>query len=114
MSSLIDFILHIDIHLAALVQEYGLFVYLIVFAIIFIETGFVIMPFLPGDSLLFAAGALAAVGNMNLVILFVVLILAAILGDSLNYFLGYKVGHNVFKRESGILQAKYRTYHCRA
>lgn len=90
---LIDFILHIDRHLIELVQAYGNWVYGILFLIIFCETGLVVMPLLPGDSLLFVAGALAAQGAMQVHGLAVMLMLAAILGDSLNYAIGKRFGH---------------------
>ena len=88
ISFLIDFILRIDVHLAQLVQDYGTFVYVVLFAIIFVETGFVVMPFLPGDSLLFVVGALAATGALDLPSVMVLLLIAAILGDQCNYSIG--------------------------
>lgn len=90
---LIDFILHIDRHLIELVQAYGNWVYGILFLIVFCETGLVVMPLLPGDSLLFVAGALAAQGALQVHALAALLILAAILGDSLNYAIGKRFGH---------------------
>lgn len=90
---LIDFILHIDRHLIELVQAYGNWVYGILFLIVFCETGLVVMPLLPGDSLLFVAGALAAQGAMQVHGLAAMLIIAAILGDSLNYAIGKRFGH---------------------
>ena len=102
MVSLIDFILSIDIHLGNLINEYGLLIYAILFAIVFIETGLVIMPFLPGDSLLFAAGAFAAIGDINLLLVILIFVIAAILGDSLNYYLGLKAGPAIFRKENGI------------
>lgn len=86
----IDFILHLDKHLIEFVAVYGALVYVLLFLIVFLETGIVVMPFLPGDSLLFAAGALAAIGQMNVLLLIGLLIVAAILGDSTNYYLGNK------------------------
>ncbi|MDO4727881.1 MAG: DedA family protein [Bacteroidota bacterium] len=95
---LIDFILHIDQYLHQFINDYGVWVYLILFAIIFVETGIVIMPFLPGDSLLFAAGMLAAQPNdMNVWILMVLLLIAAVMGDSLNYSIGKNVGIRMVK-----------------
>jgi len=90
----LDFILHINDHLSAMVSEYGLFVYAILFLIIFVETGLVVMPFLPGDSLLFAAGALCAneATGLNLGLLIGLLILAAVAGDNCNYFIGRTFG----------------------
>lgn len=95
--ALIDFIIHIDAHLLALVNQYGWGVYPLLFLIIFVETGVVIFPFLPGDSLLFAAGALAAVGSsvLHLPTLFLTCVVAAILGDLLNYWLGRTFGLKV-------------------
>jgi membrane-associated protein len=90
---MIDFLLHADTHLANLVQEYGLAVYGIIFAIIFAETGLVVTPFLPGDSLLFAGGALAATGAMRLELLVPVVIVAGIVGDAVNYMVGRRIAH---------------------
>lgn len=96
---LIDFILHIDLHLAQFLTDYGLWIYGILFVIIFVETGFVVMPFLPGDSLLFAAGALAAVtGALNPALLIGLLFVAAVLGDTLNYHIGKYIGPKVFQK----------------
>lgn len=94
-----DFFLHLDKHLSMLVQNYGPWIYAILFAIIFCETGLVIAPFLPGDSLLFIAGALAAGGGMDVHILVVVLIIAAILGDAVNYQIGAWLGPRIFKND---------------
>ncbi len=89
IQTLIDFILHLDKHLANIVSEYGTLSYAILFLIVFVETGFIVMPILPGDSLLFAAGALAAsTGALDVKIIIPLLILAALLGDNLNYFVG--------------------------
>lgn len=90
---MIDFILHVDVHLRELIQTYGTTTYAILFAIIFAETGLVVTPFLPGDSLLFAAGALAAAGAMSLEAVALVIVLAAILGDTVNYSIGSRVAH---------------------
>lgn len=90
--SLIDFILHIDVHLGQLITTYGAVTYAILFGIIFIETGLVLTPFLPGDSLLFAAGAFAALGSLNIFILIPLLIVAAIAGDTANYWIGHFFG----------------------
>ncbi len=95
---LIDFILHIDVHLSELIRDYGVQTYAILFAIIFVETGLVIMPFLPGDSLLFAAGAFTAKGDFDLGLLGLGLSIAAIAGDSLNYAIGHYLGPKVFSR----------------
>ena len=92
----IDIILHLDKHLAVLVQQYGTWIYAILFVIIFSETGFVVTPFLPGDSLLFVAGALAALGGMNIGVLLAVLLAAAALGNMLNYQIGRFLGPKVF------------------
>lgn len=104
---LIDFILHIDEHLADIIAQYGTWTYAILFAIIFVETGLVIMPLLPGDSLLFAAGAFAARGVMDPFVLFVLLSIAAILGDSVNYAIGRSIGPRAFTGESRFLKKKY-------
>ncbi|MDO6391775.1 DedA family protein [Pontibacter sp. BT731] len=98
---LIDFVLHIDKHLVELVQEYEQWIYFILFVIVFCETGLVVTPFLPGDSLLFALGALAAIpaSGLNLVLLMVLLVAAAILGDSFNYYVGSRIGSRIYLRD---------------
>jgi len=96
----IDVILHLDVHLLAWVAEYGVWIYAILFAIIFSETGFVVTPFLPGDSLLFVAGAIAATGELNVYVLVTLLAIAAVLGNSANYAIGRWLGKTFF-RESG-------------
>lgn len=96
---LIDFILHVDRHLEAFTQSYGMWVYALLFMIIFVETGVVVMPFLPGDSLLFIVGALCGVGLLSLPLAMGLLVLAAILGDQCNYSIGRYFGPRVFKWE---------------
>jgi membrane-associated protein len=96
---LIDFVLHVDVHLRGFVEAYGTWVYALLFLIIFVETGLVVMPFLPGDSLLFVAGTIAGVGGMSLPVLIVLLTVAAILGDALNYSVGRYFGPRVFAWE---------------
>jgi membrane-associated protein len=93
--SLFNFILHIDVHLGEIINQYGVASYAILFGIIFAETGFVFTPFLPGDSLLFAAGAFAALGNFNFVFLLLLLWLAAFLGDTANYWIGHFFGQKI-------------------
>jgi membrane-associated protein len=93
--SIFNFILHIDVHLEEIITQYGTLSYLILFGIIFAETGFVFTPFLPGDSLLFAAGAFAALGNFNLVMLLFLLWLAAFFGDTANYWIGHFFGRKI-------------------
>lgn len=96
-----DIVMHLDKHLGAVIQEHGALTYLMLFCIIFCETGFVVTPFLPGDSLLFAAGALAAsTGKLNVLWLFFMLAFAAILGDTVNYWVGHFIGPKVFHFES--------------
>jgi len=99
----IDFILHLDQHLVELVRQYGTWTYGILFLIIFCETGLVVTPILPGDSLLFAVGALASTGALNVVWCFVLMCCAAIIGDNLNYWIGYHVGPKVFSSQSSRL-----------
>jgi membrane-associated protein len=96
VATFIDIVLHLDRHLVALVQEYGLWVYAILFAIIFAETGFVVTPFLPGDSLLFVAGAVAASGAMDVNLLAFLLVVAAIAGNMVNYAIGRWLGKRFF------------------
>lgn len=109
VKSLIDFIIHIDKHLADIISQYHALTYLILFAIIFAETGFVVTPFLPGDSLLFAAGALIAGGNtgLSIYILALILIIAAFTGNTVNYLLGGYFGPKVFKEKNKILKLEY-------
>lgn len=105
LTQFIDIVLHLDKHLAMLVQQYGLWIYGILFVIVFAETGFVVTPFLPGDSLLFVAGALAALGEggMDLGVLIGVLTAAAVLGNSVNYQIGRMLGPKVFHWENSRL-----------
>jgi membrane-associated protein len=109
VKSLIDFILHIDKHLSAIISQYHALTYLILFAIIFAETGFVVTPFLPGDSLLFAAGALIAAGStgLNIYVLALILIAAAFSGNTVNYLLGGYLGPKVFKENNKVLKLDY-------
>jgi membrane-associated protein len=100
LASLIDHALHLDLYLAALVAEHGTLIYAILFVIIFSETGLVVFPFLPGDSLLFVAGALAAVGGMEIGWLILVLTVAAVLGNTVNYLIGRALGPKVFHWEN--------------
>jgi len=97
---LLDLFLHIDKNLAWVIAEYGLATYAILFAVIFMETGLVVTPFLPGDSLLFAAGALAAMGSFDIVGLYLLLLVAAIAGDTVNYWIGHFLGREVFDGRS--------------
>ena len=102
LTAFVDIILHLDKHLSVLVQQYGLWIYAILFAIIFSETGFVVTPFLPGDSLLFVAGGVAALGGMDIYILLAVLGVAAVLGNALNYQIGRFLGPKVFQWENSL------------
>ncbi|QID18293.1 DedA family protein [Nitrogeniibacter mangrovi] len=103
ITSFLDIVLHLDKHLAVLLAEYGAWVYAILFAIIFCETGLVVTPFLPGDSLLFVAGAAAAAGGLDIRILASLLFLAAVLGDNVNYWIGRAIGPRVFRWEQSRL-----------
>lgn len=104
MHYLLDFFLHLDVHLQAFVTQFGPWVYALLFVIVFAETGLVVTPFLPGDSLLFATGALAATtnGELNVWLAFVLLAAAAILGDAVNYAVGHFVGPRVFRAEDRV------------
>ena len=99
LSKVIDFIVHLDTHLSDLIQTYGLWTYLILFVVIFCETGLVVTPFLPGDSLIFAAGTFAARGDLKVGWLFLVLAAAAVLGDTVNYWIGKIIGPKIFHKE---------------
>lgn len=96
----IDFILHLDKYISILIQDFGLWTYFILFLIVFCETGLVVTPFLPGDSLLFAAGAFAARGELNIIWLFLLLSAAAIIGDTINYWIGHTIGPKIFQKEN--------------
>jgi membrane-associated protein len=99
LPTLIDIFLHLDRHLSAIIQQYGAWTYLLLFVIVFCETGLVVTPFLPGDSLLFAVGTFAALGALDLFLAAVVLVAAAVLGDAVNYAVGHRLGPKVFRRE---------------
>jgi membrane-associated protein len=105
--SVMDLFLHLDQHLNRIVTDYGVWTHLILFAIVFAETGLVVTPFLPGDSLLFAAGALAALGSLDLWLLVVLLIGAAILGDTVNYWVGAWIGPRAFSGNVRFLRKDY-------
>jgi membrane-associated protein len=109
ISYFIDLVLHLDKHLAALLAQFGTWTYVILFGIIFMETGLVIFPFLPGDSLLFAAGSLAALPNspLNVFVLFITLAFAAILGDSVNYAIGHSIGKRVYTEDIRFIKREY-------
>ena len=103
----VDLFLHLDKHLETIIANYGTLTYVILFLIIFIETGLVVMPFLPGDSLLFAAGAFAAAGSFNVYFLIGLLIVAAFLGDTLNYSIGKFFGPKVFNQDYALLKKEH-------
>jgi membrane-associated protein len=103
----IDFVLHMDKHLPQMVNDIGIWVYLVLFIIIFIETGLVVTPFLPGDSLLFAAGAVAATTSLSPILLFILMAIAAILGDTVNYWIGHTIGDKAFSTNSRWLKREY-------
>ncbi len=108
ISKIVDFVLHLDIHLNALIQASGFWTHLILFVVIFCETGLVVTPFLPGDSLLFAAGTFAAAGSLKIGWLFLLLAAAAVLGDTVNYWIGKIIGPKVFQKEnSRIFKKQY-------
>ena len=103
IKTFLDFLLHLDKHLDLIIRSYGTLTYLILFLIIFCETGLVVTPILPGDSLLFAAGTFAALGSLDITSLIVALCIAAVAGDSVNYWIGHLLGPKVFTRESSRL-----------
>jgi membrane-associated protein len=102
--AIIDFVIHFDHYLPGIIATYGFWTYLILFLIIFCETGLVIMPYLPGDSLLFVAGALAGAGYLNIEVLLVSLVLAAVLGDSVNYWIGNRVGMKILEKNYSLVR----------
>ncbi|MBN3860518.1 DedA family protein [Neisseriaceae bacterium PsAf] len=108
IATLIDFVLHIDQHLNFLVQNYDKWIYLILFVIVFCETGLIVTPFLPGDSLIFAAASIAAIGGMNIYLLWAIIIIAAIFGDAVNFSVGKYFGEKLFSNpNSKIFKQKY-------
>ena len=108
IAKIIDIALHLDTYLSAIIQQYGAWTYGILFVVIFVETGLVVMPFLPGDSLLFAAGTFAALKALNIVWLIALLAAAAIIGDTVNYWVGHYLGPKVFyKEKSRIFKKEY-------
>ncbi len=107
LRTVLDLFLHIDEHLSTLIQMFGAWTYVILFAIIFTETGVVIMPFLPGDSLIFAVGTFAAMDALNIWILWALFVAAAILGDTMNYWIGHQLGPKVFRENVRFLNKKH-------
>ncbi len=108
LKNLSDLFLHLDKHLVEIIRQYGTLAYLLLFMVIFLETGLVVTPFLPGDSLLFIAGTISATGAMNILVLYALFAFAAILGDTLNYWIGHTIGPKVFQREnSKIFKPEY-------
>ncbi len=107
LKSFIDIFLHLDEHLSEMIVTYGNITYVILFAIIFVETGLVIMPFLPGDSLLFASGAFAAKGDLDIALLFFLLLTAGIIGDTVNYHIGKYLGMKVFEKDYRFIKKEY-------
>src|SRR5580765_2074967 len=107
LHQVIDLFLHLDVHLGGVIQDYGAWTYLILFVVIFMETGVVVTPFLPGDSLLFAAGSFAALGSLDVTRLFLLLVTAAVVGDNTNYFIGRKVGPRVFRENVRYLNRRH-------
>jgi membrane-associated protein len=103
----IDLVLHIDKYLPGIIESYGFWTYLILFAIIFCETGFVVLPYLPGDSLLFVAGTLAGAGYLNIEILIITLMAAAILGDTVNYWIGHTTGMKVLEKKYSFVKTEH-------
>ena len=105
--NLVDIFLHLDKYLGDIIRDYGTLTYLILFGIIFMETGLVVTPFLPGDSLIFAAGAFAGLGSLNIWMLFILLGFAAILGDTVNYWIGHYIGPRAFSGNVRFLKKEY-------
>ena len=104
LKSIVDLFLHLDEYLSVAIQNYGIWTYALLFVVIFIETGLVVTPFLPGDSLLFAAGTFAALGSLNIYLLWGLLVVAAVLGDTVNYWIGHKLGLAIFDTQNRLLK----------
>ena len=107
LRKIVDIVLHLDRYLGAIIQQYGVWTYSILFVVIFVETGLVIMPFLPGDSLLFAAGTFAGLGSLNIWLLYILLCFAAVLGDTVNYWIGHYIGPRAFSGDIRFLKKEY-------
>ena len=109
LKTLIDIFLHLDKYLADIISQYGALTHLILFAVIFCETGLVVTPFLPGDSLIFAAGTFAAIpeSGLNIWLLFILLVIAAVGGDALNYWIGHKIGPRAYTGEIKLIKKEY-------
>jgi membrane-associated protein len=107
LQELIDLFLHLDVYLDEIIRNFGIWSYAILFLVIFMETGFVVTPFLPGDSLLFTVGAFSARGSFNVWFIYILLFLAAIIGDTINYWIGNKIGPRVFEREYRFLNRSH-------
>src|SRR3989338_5265863 len=106
-----DIILHLDVHLQAIIDTYHLWTYAILFLVIFCETGLIITPFLPGDSLLFTAGAFAAIGSLNIALVFLIIFIAAVIGDLVNYSAGKYIGPKIFRKDKSFLFNKDHLMH---
>ena len=104
LTTVVDLFLHLDEYLSVAIQSYGTWTYGLLFVVIFIETGLVVTPFLPGDSLLFAAGTFAALGSLNIYLLWGLLVVAAVLGDTVNYWIGHKLGLAIFDTQNRLLK----------
>lgn len=107
IQNLFDIFIHLDEYLGEIIRNYGTWTYALLFLIIFMETGFVVTPFLPGDSLLFAAGTFAGMGDLNVVVLIILLVIAAILGDTINYWIGHFIGPKAFSGNIRFLKKEY-------
>ncbi len=107
MQFILDLFLHLDKNLALVISQYGTLTYFLLFGIVFMETGFVVTPFLPGDSLLFAGGALAAISSLQIWPVYILFLIAAVLGDTVNYWIGYKVGPRVSEHEGRFIKKEY-------
>ena len=107
LAKIVDIFLHLDKNLAIVISQYGTLTYGLLFLIIFMETGFVVTPFLPGDSLLFAAGALSATSSLNVGLVWILLMVAAVVGDTVNYWIGHFIGPKVFERDHRLIKKEY-------
>ncbi len=107
LKNIVDIFIHLDKYLGLIIDKFGIFSYVILFFVIFMETGFVVTPFLPGDSIVFAVGTFSAMGFLHLIPMYVIFLSAAILGDTANYWIGHRIGPKIFEKDSRFIKREY-------